>query len=207
MTNVILIGAGRHSKVIQDIIKSNTELTLYAILDQNFKERYVDNDIIFAHTDLIDEFVRQDFYFCIAIGNNKVRETLVRELPVPNNRYISLIHPSATISSKAAIGIGTVVMPQSVINADTVIGNHVIVNSGAVIEHDNVINDFVHISPNATLAGTVTVEKGSHIGSAATVIPGKMVGKWSTVGAGSVVINNISDNETVVGVPARSIKR
>src|SRR5699024_7800976 len=165
MINVILIGAGGHSKVIQDIVKSHTELTLHAVLDQNFKDRFIDNDVIYGHTDLIGEFVRQDFYFCIAIGNNKVRETLVKKLPIPNNRYISLIHPTATISSIATIGIGTVVMPQSVINADTVIGDHVIINSRAVVEHDNIINDFVHISPNATLAGTVTVEKGTHIGS------------------------------------------
>lgn len=207
MTNVVLIGAGGHSKVIQEILTANNNLTLYAVLDQNIKQRYTDNGIIYGHTGLVDEFVKNGFPFCIAIGNNNIRKKLIEQFSIPANQYISLIHPTSTISPKATIGVGTVVMPHTVINADTVIGKHAIVNSGAVIEHDNNLEDFVHISPNATLAGTVTVGEGSHIGSGATVIPGQTVGKWSTVAAGAVVVNDIDDKTTVVGVPAKPVIR
>jgi|SRR5690625_736669 len=205
MTNVVLIGAGGHSKVIQDIIKANRHLTLHAVLDQKFKKRYIDGGVIYGHTDFIDEFVQENISFSIAIGNNKARQKLVEQLPIPDDKYTSLIHPDSTISPTATIGCGTVVMAQSVINADTSIGKHAIINSGSVIEHDNRLDDFVHISPNASLAGTVVIGEGSHVGTGATVIPGKTIGNWSEVGAGAVAVNNVEDGVTVVGVPAKKI--
>lgn len=205
MTNVVLIGAGGHSKVIQDIIKANRHLTLHAVLDQKFKQRYTDNGVIYWHTDFIDEFVQKNLSFSIAIGNNKARQKLVEQLPIPADKYISLIHPDSTISPTATIGCGTVVMAQTVINADTSIGKHAIINSGSVVEHDNKIGNYAHISPSASLSGTVTIGEGTHIGTGAIVIPGKTIGKWSTVGAGAVAIKNIEDGVTAVGVPAMKI--
>lgn len=201
MTNVVLIGAGGHSKVIQDIVNARDDLTLHAILDQSIEQKEIVDGVIYAHTDTIESFV-DDCKFCIAIGNNKVRQKLIEEFNIPIEEYITLIHTAAVISPSATIGGGTVVMPHAVINADTVIGNHSIVNSGAVIEHDNRLGDFAHVSPNATLAGTVTVGEGTHVGSAATVIPGKKIGGWSIVGAGAVVASDVGDEITVVGVPA-----
>ena len=204
MTNVVLIGAGGHSKVIQDIVNAHDDLTLHAILDQSIEQKEIVDGVIYAHTDMIESFA-DDYKFCIAIGNNKVRQKLIEEFNIPLEKYIALIHPTAVISPSAAIGRGTVVMPNAVINADAVIGNHCIVNSGAVIEHDNRLRDYVHVSPNATLAGTVTVGEGTHVGLGATVIPGKGIGGWSVVGAGAVVVDDVGVEVTVVGVPAKEV--
>jgi acetyltransferase EpsM len=207
MIKVVLIGAGGHSKVIQDIVKANKDLRLHAVLDHGFKENEVKNGIIFAGMDMIAGLLEEGCQFCLAIGNNGVRQKLVSEFDIPSDRYITLIHPTAVISPSAAVGNGTVVMPNAVINADTIIGDHCIVNSGAVVEHDNRLGDFFHVSPNAALAGTVTVGKGTHVGSGAIVIPGKTVGKWSVVGAGAVVVKDVGDGVTVVGVPAKEIRK
>ncbi|MBM7599921.1 acetyltransferase EpsM [Virgibacillus halotolerans] len=206
MTNVVLIGAGGHSKVIQDIVNAHDDLTLHAILDQSIEQKEFVEGVIYAHTDMIESLV-DDCKFCIAIGNNKVRQKLIGEFNIPLEKYIALIHPTAIISPSAAIGRGTVVMPHAVINADTVIGNHSIINSGAVIEHDNRLRDFVHISPNATLAGTVTVGEGTHVGAGAIVIPEKEIGSWSVVGAGAVVVSDVGDKVSVVGVPAKEMNK
>lgn len=205
MIKVVLIGAGGHSKVIQDIVNANDDLKLYAVLDQNFKSKKVKDGVIFAGMDMIDDFLKEGCQFCIAIGNNKVRQKLTLEFNIPLDRYIALTHPTAVISLSAVVGRGAVVMPNTVINADAIIGNHCIVNSGAVIEHDNRLGDFVHVSPNTTLSGTVTIGEGTHVGSGATVIPGREIGKWSVVGAGAVVTSDVGDGVTVVGVPAEEI--
>jgi acetyltransferase EpsM len=44
------------------------------------------------------------------------------------------------------------------------------------------------------------------IGTGAAVIPGVVIGKNCVIGAGSVVINNIPDYSTVVGVPGGILK-
>src|SRR5699024_7593088 len=132
MNNVVLIGAGGHSKVIQDIVKANDDLRLQAILDQNFKQKEIVDGVIYAGTDMIGELMNEECKFCIAIGSNEVRKKLIGEFNIPLEKYIALIHPTAVISPSVVIGRGTVVMPNAVINADTTIGNHCIVNSGAV---------------------------------------------------------------------------
>lgn len=205
MDNIILIGAGGHSKVVQDIVLTTPNVKLSAILDDAFTHTIKKDDLIFANTSYINEINQEEFLFCIAIGNNHIRKKIFERLSIPLKQYAKLIHPSAVVSCSAKIGNGTVIMPNAVINAGTVVGNHCIVNTGSVIEHDNAIGSYVHVSPNTTLSGTVTVEDGTHIGAGATVIPGKSIGTWTTVGAGAVVIEDIGSYITAVGVPAVKI--
>lgn len=51
------------------------------------------------------------------------------------------------------------------------------------------------------------IGEGTLIGVGASVIPCIEIGEWCTVGAGAAVINNVSDNQTVVGVPAKKLKK
>lgn len=207
MTKIILIGAGGHSKMIEDIIAVQRNYELYAVLDDAFEQTEIKNGVIQAHTSLIDRLDVEQYTFCLAIGNNATRKRLFKHFSIPISQYATIIHPSAVVSASASIGYGTVILPNAVINANAIIGNHGIINTNAVVEHDNDLADYVHISPSATLSGTVTVEQGAHIGTGATVIPMQTIGKWTSIGAGAVVINNIKDYATAVGVPAIIIRR
>lgn len=205
MKQIILIGAGGHSKVIQDIVQQSDDMTLSAILDDKHEETIIKNGITYGPISFLNEIEQAKFNFFIAIGNNKVRKTLYKSLQISHEQFATLIHPQAIISPSAQINNGTVVMAGAIINADTKIGSHCIINTGAVVEHDNTIKNYAHISPNATLAGTVSVGKGAHIGAGSTIIQNKRVGEWSTIGAGAVVINDVPDHVTAVGVPAKTI--
>ncbi|WP_456277299.1 acetyltransferase [Bacillus sp. AK128] len=205
--NIIIIGNGGHSKVVQDIIHMNKDYKLIAILDDQINSSRTENEIIYAPLSFIHYLSNEETKVLIAIGSNQVRKRITEQLELKEDRYITVIHPSAIISPSAKIGSGTVIMPNAVVNSGAYIGNHCIINTASVIEHDNHIEDFAHISPNATLTGNVKIEEGVHIGAAATVIPGKTVGSWSTVGAGSTVINDIQPLKTVVGSPTRIINK
>ncbi|WP_330949257.1 acetyltransferase [Virgibacillus sp. MG-45] len=205
MDKIILIGAGGHSKVIKDIILATPNFELYGVVDDAINETHIINGVTFSNTSLLREIDVYKYMFLIAIGNNDTRKRLVNSLSIPEQRFATVIHPSATISKTANIGRGTVIMPQVVINADTIIGEHCIINTGSIIEHDNKIGNYVHVSPSATLTGSVSVGEGAHIGAGSTVIPSKAIGKWTTIGAGAVVINDINSKTIAVGVPAREI--
>ncbi|GGI16656.1 MULTISPECIES: acetyltransferase [Gottfriedia] len=203
---IIILGNGGHSKVIQDMISSLKNHEILAVLDEKYTDEKQENGIIYAPISYLQKFLDDDVKVVIAVGDNKIRKQIVYTINLKNEKYVTVVHPSAIVSSSSKIGNGTVVMPNAIINADATIGEHCIINTGAIIEHDNNIGHYTHLSPNTTLTGNVLVEEGAHIGASATIIPGIKVGNWSIVGAGSTVIHHIPSYSTAVGSPARIIK-
>ena len=193
-----LYGASGHGKVIMSIIKS-MGLKISKIYDDR-----APFDLLGYPVEKFDG--NQNENFIISIGNNKIRKTLSQHV-LKNVDFTKIIHPKAIIDQSVIIDEGSVVMPGVVINVDSKIGKHCIVNTSASIDHECIIEDFAHISPNATLCGNVGIGEGTQIGAGATIIPNITIGKWCVVGAGSVVINDIPDFTTVVGNPARVIKK
>lgn len=144
----------------------------------------------------------------IAVGDNRGRRAVAerfagaRALP-----WVAVVHPAATVHPSVELGEGTVVFAGAVIQPDTAIGRHAIVNTGASVDHDCRLGDFVHVAPGARLAGGVTVGDGAFLGIGSVVIPGLAIGAWSTVGAGSAAVRPVEARATVVGVPARAVRR
>lgn len=142
----------------------------------------------------------------VAIGSNDIRHTKLIALRNAGAPLATLIHPSATISRYAVIGEGTVVFAGVVVNAYARIGLGVILNTGCCIEHDCVLGHAVHISPGARLAGGVQMGDFSWVGIGACVRQLICIGSNVTVGAGAVVVADIANGTTVVGVPAKTMR-
>lgn len=206
MDKIILIGDSGHGKVIEDCIRSQGSKVI-AKLDDRYKEQFYEDSVIKGPIELIEDLLIDEVKVVITIGSNSIRKYMMERLGISNDKYGVIIHRSAIISDAVKVGNGTVIMPGVVINADTIIGSHTIINSHSVVEHDCVLEDFTHISPGAILTGNVKIGQGSHVGAGVTIIPGIEIGSWTTIGAGASVISNIESNVTVVGVPAKVIKR
>jgi sugar O-acyltransferase (sialic acid O-acetyltransferase NeuD family) len=184
-----LYGASGHAKVIIDILEA-TNTPIDGLIDNAPKVSH-----IFGYA--VGNIVPEGAQLLISIGNNKVRETLSQRYAT--HSFVTAIHPSAIISPRCHIGVGTVVMQGAIIQADAKIGDHVIINTAASIDHECTIGNFAHISPHATLCGNVTIGEGTWIGAGATIIPGVKVGAWSVIGAGSVVTKDIPDHVVAYG--------
>ncbi|MFT0801411.1 acetyltransferase [Bacillus swezeyi] len=208
MQSMVIIGAGGHGKVIRDIVEERPDTVLAGILDDRFESLHIENGVYHGPSFAADELIRlcPDVKFIIAVGRNDLRKKLFESLGLPLERYAVLVHPSAAVSRSARIERGSVVMAASVIQADAHIGMHSIVNTGVIVEHDNQIGRYVHLSPGTVLTGGVTVMDGAHVGAGTVVIPGKTIGRRSVTGAGAAIIDDIPDDATAVGVPARTIK-
>lgn len=197
-----VFGSGGHGKVVtESAIYSG--LTIESIIDDNPKGDHFESIPVIHSATLNDNFSNKAVF--IAIGNNIIRKKI--SLRFSNYDFFTIVHKNAFVSTSAVLGVGSVVMLQAIISSGVIIGEHVIVNTAAVIEHECAIDDFVHISPNATLLGNVSVGLGSHIGAGAIVIPGIKIGKWCTIGAGTVIIKDVPDGCTIVGNPAKIIKK
>lgn len=142
-----------------------------------------------------------------AIGDNQARRRLWEKLKKLGYELACAIHPSAQIAGDVSIGPGTVIMANTAINSGTEVGVNAIINTGATIDHDCVIEDYVHISPGAHLGGNVRTGELAHIGIGVSVIQGIKIGESAIIGAGAAVIDDIPDNVTAMGVPARVIRR
>lgn len=115
----------------------------------------------------------------------------------------TIVHPSATVSPSAEIGVGTFVGPRAVINARATIGEGVIVNSGAIVEHDARIGAFTHLAPGAIALGNATIGDAVLLGANSTVLPTIRVGDRAMIGAGSVVTHEVAHDVRAFGNPAR----
>jgi serine O-acetyltransferase len=87
---------------------------------------------------------------------------------------------------------------------------------GVVIGETAVIEDDVLIYQGVTLGGVSlnkdvkrhpTVKKGSVIGAGAKILGNITIGENSRVGANSVVIKDVPDNSTAVGIPAKVVTK
>lgn len=204
MKRVVIIGDGGHSSVVADIVYSNPGMSVHAVLDDRYKEVFREGEVIKGPVEYLPHLVenKQDIGVVIGIGSNLVRKRVVARVSVPRQSYITIVHPSAVVSPTAQIGAGTVVMPNAVIQAKTIIGDHAIINTGSIVEHDSKLDDYVHVCPGAVVTGGVHIGEGTQIGARASVIPQKKIGSWSIVGAGAVVVTNLENDVTAVGVPA-----
>lgn len=82
----------------------------------------------------------------------------------------------------------------------------VYIGHGVVFINDN--NPTVKKTHNKTwILEKVLVRKGAVIGSNTTILGGVVIGEGAVVGAGSVVTKNVSAGITVVGNPAKKIKK
>lgn len=128
------------------------------------------------------------------------------EPPLPRERLISLIDPSAFISRSAEIGAGVVVYPNCFVGFNARLGDSVFCLSGSVINHDDVIGDRVVIASGVILAGNLVVEPDCYLGQRCTIRQRLRIGRGSVIGMGAVVVEDVPPNSIMVGNPARRLR-
>jgi len=201
---LLIIGGSGHGRVVADIAIKTDKYTYIAFLDDDETiKSTMDIEIIGSISDA-DKYI-SDYDIFVAIGSNSTRERIQCQLENMGATIPVLIHPNAVIGEKVTIGIGSVAMAGAVINCGSTIGKGCIVNTASSIDHDNVLEDYVHISPGAHLAGTVSVGKGTWIGIGASVSNNINITSGCKIGAGGVVVRDITEAGTYIGVPARRV--
>jgi sugar O-acyltransferase (sialic acid O-acetyltransferase NeuD family) len=132
------------------------------------------------------------------------REALANELATRFNvEFHTLVHPTAYVSPLATLGPGVFVGANSVIAPGAVLQEHVFVNRGVTIGHDTRVGAFSRIQPGSNLGGVCRIGRAVTIGMGATVLERLHVGDKAFVGAGAVVLEDVSPNVLVAGLPAK----
>lgn len=139
----------------------------------------------------------------LKVKESQKRSQKIKGLPIPAERYFTLIHPQATVSRRARIGHGSFVGPHATVMPNATVGAHCSLRVSCNVDHDCVVEDYCFMGPNSTLAGRVTLREGAHIGANACVRERLEIGAHCVIGMGSVVLHCIPPFSIAYGNPAR----
>ncbi|MCT4625062.1 MAG: NeuD/PglB/VioB family sugar acetyltransferase [Schleiferiaceae bacterium] len=138
----------------------------------------------------------------VAIGNPKVREFVVRDLP-EHTVYATLIHPSAIISKWVEMGTGSIVTAGCVITTQIKIGEHAQLNLNTTVGHDTTIGDFFTTATNVSVSGICEIGNRVYMGSNSAVKQGLQVCSDVTIGMGAMLVKSADTPGVYVGTPAK----
>lgn len=211
MKNLVIIGAGGVGRetalIVQQINQLDDTWNLVGFVDDNLDNfgKVINGYSVIGGIDTL-ELLDEDYYVVIAIANYKVKKSIVERLK-GKFRFATIVHPKVWIHDFMTLGEGSIIYEGAILTSNIEIGNHVIVCPKCGVGHDSKVKDYVSLLWNVNVSGNDLIEEGVLMGTGSTVIQGKTIGKGATIGAGAVVVDDIEPFSTVVGVPAKVIKR
>lgn len=209
--NIVIFGASGHAKVVIDIIEKEDKYTIVGFIDSFKPINYTILNYKILGTEKELPSLMKQFGFkagIIAIGDNWIRRQMHDKIiaVVPKFKFVSAIHPHASIGRNVKIGKGTVIMPGAIANIDCQIGDFCILNTKSSLDHDSVMHKFSSLAPDATVGGNAKIGAYSAICLGARVIQDITVGKHTVIGAAAMLNRDIEDYKMAFGVPAKVIK-
>lgn len=195
MKRIAIYGAGGFGKEARGMLELDSRgLSFAGYIDdfKHFPESLADQDY-------------DDVW--MAIAKPQTRNALVTQWKrkvVPFEPFISQdvsLHPSVKMAE------GILICAGARLTVDITIERFSIINLNATIGHDVVIGEFCSLMPSVNISGNVTLGKRVFVGSGATILQGLTIGDDVVIGAGAVVTRDVAAGQTMVGVPARSLKK
>jgi sugar O-acyltransferase (sialic acid O-acetyltransferase NeuD family) len=137
--------------------------------------------------------------------NYGIRPKLVERLALDDERYATIVHPTATTGLSCEIGAGSVLLAHVDLTADVVVGRHVVVMPQVVLTHDVRVADYATLASGARLGGGCQVGHGAYVASGACLREGISIGDRAMVGMGAVVTRDVPADRLWYGIPARDM--
>lgn len=139
--------------------------------------------------------------------NYTTRRVIAQRLGLPDERYATVVHPSATVGCSCRVGAGSVLLAHVDLTADVAVGRHVAVMPQVVLTHDVRVGDWATLASGVRLGGGCDVGEEAYVGSGACVREGLTIGRRALVGMGCVVTRDVPDERLWFGAPARDVSR
>jgi len=146
----------------------------------------------------------------IGIGDPALRLKLAAALTsrFPDIEWPVLIHPRAIFDAASCeCGPGVLLSAGITCTVNIKFGAFSLINFGCTIGHEVQVGKGCVVNPGANISGGAVLGDGVLVGSGAQVLQYLRIGPGAKIGAGAVVVRNVEPNSTVVGVPARPLKK
>ncbi len=157
------------------------------------------SDPAYAHAKLINGIGSPKTY--------KRKAQIIAQAGAPLSRFVTIVHPSASVSRTASLAPGVVVFQNVTITTNVTIEAHSIILPGSVISHDCVVGAYACIAGTVCLSGGIVIEDHVYVGAGAKLRQCVKVGAGALIGMGAVVVKDVASGDVVVGNPARLLRR
>lgn len=213
---LLIAGAGGHGRVILEAVRAQGRYQPVVFFDTSANLAGTTSaglPVIVADSGRSDKVLaaaRADYRLdcaVVAIGDPRQRRQVAGDLAAAGLPFATVIHPRAWVAADARLGQGTVICALAAVGVGVRLGSHSIVNTSASVDHDCVLESYVHVAPGAHLGGSVHVGEASWVGLGASVRESVTIGRNAFVGAGAAVVEPVADDQVVVGVPARPLRK
>ncbi len=170
---------------------------LISEISEDFSNVYKNDPAISSRIELLFNYPGVWAIFWYRIANRLYRKNFkaLSRLIMGLNQIITHIdiHPGTTIGRRVFIDHGT----------------GVVIGQTAVIEDDVLIYQGVTLGGVSLTAGKrhPTIKRNVVIGAGAKILGNITIGENSKVGANSVVVRNVPENSTAIGIPAHVIQK
>jgi sugar O-acyltransferase (sialic acid O-acetyltransferase NeuD family) len=134
--------------------------------------------------------------------NYTSRRLIAERLGLDEERYATIVHPTAAVGTTCRIGRGSVLLAHTALTADVVVGRHVGIMPQVVLPHDVRVGDFATIASGVRAGGACRIADGAYVGAAACLRENVTVGRRAMVGMGSVVLRDVPAERLWIGAPA-----
>jgi sugar O-acyltransferase (sialic acid O-acetyltransferase NeuD family) len=190
---IAIFGYGGHAREVQSHI--NKKVTFFV------DDEYAEGEIL-----PISKFDPKRYEIIICVAEPKEKQKIIQRLP-QDTKFFTFIHSSVQLLDKNIdIGEGSFIGANCVLTTNIKIGKHVILNRANHVGHDSNIGDFSSLMPGAIISGDVIIGKSCYLGTNSTVIEKKKIVDDVKIGAGGIVVKDINEKGTYVGVPVYKIK-
>lgn len=130
------------------------------------------------------------------------RPLIAARLGLPDHRYATIVHPTATVGVTCSVGAGSVLLAHVDLTADVAVGRHVAVMPQVVLPHDVRVDDFATLASGVRLGGACHIAEGAYIGAGACLRENVTVGARALVGMASLLTRNVPSERLWMGSPA-----
>jgi len=189
-----IIGGGGHTR---EVLCQMGECLPIFVSDDFFQDK--ENHFKLSTLDI------KEFEIMVCVGDSKLRKTIVDQLP-SDTKFFTFIHPTALImSDDVEIGEGSFIGANSILTTNIKLGKHSLLNRACHIGHDCRIGDFLSMMPGSIISGNVKVGNKVFLGTNSSVKEQINICDNVVIGMGGVVVKDITENGTYVGIPTKKI--
>lgn len=156
------------------------------------------------------DYVKNEYHnieIVVAVGEPAVREILYHKLKENNIKIATLIHPGVYIDESTKISEGVVISEGVTITSCVEVKENVYIQPHAVIGHDIQIGAHSVIGSNCQIGGATVIGKRVFMGFLAGTVQNLKIGDDVICSPGAIVFRDVESEMTVVGNPARAMKK